>query len=240
MGWIKSKYKGSGAIGRTFEDLLGLPYNKFEIPDFNGIEIKTKRYNSKSYISLFNAAIDGKLLFQTKNFVDKFGWPNKSYPSTKVLFCDIKGEKNNYVGAKYIMHAKVNYNDKRVYLNVFSKSGAPISLNEYYWSFDLLEKKLKRKCNFLAVVLAENKFFDKTEFFFYKKIIFYKLISFHNFCKLISLGIIKITFKNSIYKSGINYGKPYDHGTSFSIQLDDLDKLFYVIKWKQYDIGNHI
>ena len=142
MGWIESKYKGSGAVGRTFEELLGLPFNEFEIPDFNGIEIKTRRCNSKSYISLFNAALDGKMLFQTKTIVDKYGWPSKLYPSTKVLYCDINGDKITRVGIKYFMRAQLDYSDRCIYLNIFSKNSVPISLKEYCWSFDLLEEKL--------------------------------------------------------------------------------------------------
>lgn len=226
MGWIESKYKGSGAVGRTFEELLGLPFNEFEIPDFNGIEIKTRRCNSKSYISLFNAALDGKMLFQTRMFVNKYGWPSKLYPSTKVLYCDINGDKITRVGIKYFMRAQLDYSDRCIYLNIFSKNSVPISLKEYCWSFDLLEEKLKRKLNFLAVVFVENKFVNGKEFFFYKEIKFYKLISFNKFCELISSGLIKISFKNGVYKEGKHCGKSYDHGTSFSIQENDLDKLF--------------
>lgn len=43
MGWIKSKRKGHTGVGMTFEYLIGTNENNFEIPDFNGIEIKTKR-----------------------------------------------------------------------------------------------------------------------------------------------------------------------------------------------------
>lgn len=54
LGWIKSIRKGSTGIGATFEKLLGINENSFEIPDFDGIEIKTKRNYSNSFTSLFN------------------------------------------------------------------------------------------------------------------------------------------------------------------------------------------
>lgn len=231
MGWIESKYKGSSGIGRTFEELLGLPCNEFEIPDFSGIEIKTRRYNSKSYISLFNAAVDGKNLFQTKNIVNKYGWPNKLYPNTKILYCDIYGNNFSKVGTKYIMKAKVDYIDKCVYLNIFFKNATPVSLKEYCWSFELLEEKLNRKFKYLAIIFADNKFINGKEFFFYKEIKFYKLVSFDRFCKLLSLGLIKISFKNGVYKNGKNSGKSYDHGTSFSINESDVEKLFIPIEF---------
>ena len=37
MGWVKSERYDSGAIGITFENLLGIPNNEFELPDFDGI-----------------------------------------------------------------------------------------------------------------------------------------------------------------------------------------------------------
>lgn len=54
MGWIKSGRKGYTGIGYTFEKLLGKDEDALCIPDYNGIEIKTHRKNSKSYITLFN------------------------------------------------------------------------------------------------------------------------------------------------------------------------------------------
>lgn len=226
MGWIQSKYGGFGSIGRTFEDLIGLSRNEFEIPDFNGIEIKTKRETSNSYISLFNAAMDGKKLFETRNFVNRFGWPNRNYPSTKVLYGNIFGNKMTYIGVKHIMKLDVNYSDKCVYLNVYSKFGYCLSYKEYCWSFDLLEEKLTRKLTFLALVIARNRYIGDKEFFYYKEIMFYRLISFEKFCELIETGIIRVSFKVGVCNSGKNAGKTYDHGTCFSIRECDLEKLF--------------
>ena len=48
MGWIQSIKKGSSGIGLTFEHLIGINENEFEIPDFNGIELKTKRSKSNA------------------------------------------------------------------------------------------------------------------------------------------------------------------------------------------------
>ena len=53
-GWIKSVRNGSTGIGATFEYLLGMEENNLEIPDYNEIEIKTKRNYSKSYTTLFH------------------------------------------------------------------------------------------------------------------------------------------------------------------------------------------
>lgn len=61
--WIKSVNNSTSGIGLTFEKLLGKERESFEIPDYNGIEIKTHSSTSDSYITLFNATPDGDYLF---------------------------------------------------------------------------------------------------------------------------------------------------------------------------------
>ena len=58
MGWIKSCCKGLGGIGNTLEELIGVNRNDFEIPDYFGIEIKTKRAYSISHTCLFSCVPD--------------------------------------------------------------------------------------------------------------------------------------------------------------------------------------
>lgn len=62
---IEGKGKGYNSIGVTFEQLLGIEQNELEIADYEGIEIKTKRYNSKSYITLFSYAPEGNCYHET-------------------------------------------------------------------------------------------------------------------------------------------------------------------------------
>ncbi len=229
LGWIESKYGGYGSIGTTFENLIGLSYNQFEVPDFDGIEIKTKRKYSDSYITLFNASLDGKYLFATKNVVDEYGWPNKTYRNINVLFGDVFGNECTLIGTRRKMKLDVNYNDACVYLNVYSVNNKILSYEEYCWSFALLREKLVRKLSLLAFVSVDRKFVNGKEFFKYEEIVFYKLISFEQFCKLIDQEIIRVTFRVGVRSSGKNAGKRYDHGTAFAIKETDLDKLFVVI-----------
>ena len=42
-GWIKNQYNGYGVGGITFEKEIGVTTNNFEIPDYDGIEIKKNR-----------------------------------------------------------------------------------------------------------------------------------------------------------------------------------------------------
>ena len=46
-GYIKGISNDYSAIGRTFENELNLPENTFSIPDYYGIEIKTRRNTNR-------------------------------------------------------------------------------------------------------------------------------------------------------------------------------------------------
>ena len=98
------------------------------------------------------------------------------------------------------------------------------------WSFDMLQEKLERKLHQLALIHANRKFEHNTVFFNYTSINFYQLKSFHDFLRLIEMGIIRVTFRISVYKDEKRFGKVYDHGTCFSIEECNITKLFTKIE----------
>ena len=74
-GYIKGIYNSSSSIGRTFEQALGLGMNKESIPDYNGIEIKTKRTYTKNFITLFTAVPNGDKPLEIARLKDTYGYP---------------------------------------------------------------------------------------------------------------------------------------------------------------------
>lgn len=46
MGWIKTHRAGPTGIGKTLEDLLGIPENNLDEPDFGDYELKSCRIDS--------------------------------------------------------------------------------------------------------------------------------------------------------------------------------------------------
>ena len=74
MEYVKSVRTGSTGVGATFEALLGKEEDSLEIPDFGGIEIKTRRSYSKSLINLFNAVPTGSTYYETKRLRDMYGY----------------------------------------------------------------------------------------------------------------------------------------------------------------------
>ena len=228
-GWIKSTINGNSSIGRTFETLLGNNENSLEIPDYNGIEIKTKMSKKNIFTTLFNCKPEGLYYKETERIKDIYGYYDKDLPKYKVLNNSIFCNKETLIGNKFKFKLVVNKKKQKIYLYVYDLNDNLLE-KDVYWDFDTLKEKLYRKLNYLAYVHAIKKYSKDGIYFKYTKINFYKLKNFEEFIKLIEQGKIRITFKISVYKKGKKKGKTYDHGTGFDINEDDLLSLYEEIK----------
>ena len=114
---------------------------------------------------------------------------------------------------------------QKILLNIIDINGNLIE-NDVYWTFDTLKEKLYRKLKNIAFVSAIRKYVDGIEHFKYYKIDFYQLKDFNEFIELIEKGIIRITFKIGVVRTGPNKGKIHDHGTGFDIMEKDILKLY--------------
>lgn len=233
-GYIRGIYNNSSSIGRTFEHELNLPRNTMEIPDYNGIEIKTRRTYSKSYITLFNAVPDGDRPFEVERLKNAYGYPYKKDKRYKALYTNVYGNRKNFGGVKYQYKLDVDRPEQKVYLCVYDRYDNLIE-REAYWSFIYLESKIMLKLQTLAIVNAWPKKVDGWNYFRYHKIDFYLLKDFETFLKLLENDTIRVTFKVDIHLDEKKYGQTYDHGCGFDIQEKDITKLYDV-----YDIKNKL
>lgn len=225
-GYIKGIYNNLSSIGRTFERELNLPENEFGIPDYYGIEIKTRRAYSKSAITLFNAAPDGENLFEVERLKETYGYPCKKDKRYKVLYIEAFGNKLNYAGVKFQYRIDVDKEEEKVYLCIYNRYDELIE-RKVYWSFDYLKERLMLKLKHLAIINAWTNTIDNWNYFKYYKIDFFKLRSFKKFIELLERGYIKLVFKVGIYTDEKRYGNTYDHGCGFAIKDEDVCKLFY-------------
>lgn len=153
LGWAESKFKGTGAIGLTFENLIGKEPENFEIPDYKGIEIKTKLVSSHPYIRLFSASPDS-YLFEIQRIYKEYGFLNKN---NKKIFClCIKANEIISIKNKYYFKLIVDKQKQKIFLNVLDNFSGSIDKN-ISWSFELLTEKIQRKLTYLAVVEAIQK-----------------------------------------------------------------------------------
>lgn len=224
-GYIKGITNGASSIGRTFENELNLPENNFSIPDYYGIEIKTRKSYSKSAITLFNIEPDGEDLFEIERLKEKYGYPYKNDRNYKALYIEVYGNKLNYAGIKYQYKIDIDKNKKKIYLCIFNKFNKLIE-RKVYWSFEILEKRLYNKVIYLAVINAWTNKINNWDYFKYYKMDIYKLKDFDTFIKLLENGAIKLIIKVDIHLGKNNYGKTYNHGCGFAIEEKNLIKLF--------------
>lgn len=224
MGWIKSMSNGSGSVGITLEILIGKELDSFEIPDYNGIELKAKCNKSVSQISLFNATPDS-YLFEIKRIQKLYGYPDKELPQFNVFNISIYSNKKTYIGRNLNATIKVDYEEEKIVMNVTNKNGSLVdSLTS--WSFDLIKEKVQRKLKYLMLVKADKSILNEEVFYKYTDFHAYKLKDWSYFFKAIENGNIRITFKVGIRRNGNNIGKICDHGTSFDIAEKDLLKIY--------------
>lgn len=228
MGWIKSIRRGWGGIGITFEHLLGNNENDFEIPDYNGIELKTKRAYSISNITLFSCAPEGPHYHEIERIKDLYGYPDSICKEYKVLNTAVVANDITKVGLHFYFKLRIDRQENKIFLLVFD-SNKNIIEDIVYWNFDTLYEKLYRKLNYMALAKALVKRKNKEEYFKYYKLIVYKLKCFEGFLNAIESGKIKISFKISVFREGKYKGNIYDHGTSFNINENDLLEIYDII-----------
>ena len=226
MGWIESTAKGYSGAGITFENLLGKTKDREGLPDYKGIEIKTKYAKRNEYISLFHATPNNRPL-EIKRIQSIYGYPDQDFPEFNVFNISLYGTKFIILSNKYKFKIKIDRVFKKVHLIIWDISNNKID-DSIYWTFDLLREKLEKKFKYLFFIRAERKWDWETYkvYFKYTNFVFYMLKSFSSFIDLIESGDIKITFRIGVVKSGYKFGQIHDHGTAFEIHQHSLDKLF--------------
>ena len=153
LGFIKSTRQKNkdGGIGNTFEDYLGVDENNLSDPDFEGFEVKTKRFMNSSGVSLFSKSPTypkgaNRLL------KEKYGEVrDPEFPDLKKLYASIYGGKLSNVYGKFKMTLVVDYVEKRLYLHILDQNNDLDK--EVYWSFEELEKGIS-KLKKLFIVFA--------------------------------------------------------------------------------------
>ena len=225
MNYVKSINNYNSGVGLTFEKLLGKEVDCFSMPDFEGIEIKTKVNNSKTPINLFKLTPNGSDFFETKRILDLYGYYQNKNSKNKVFNATITANKLYKVGPKNYFSLKIDYSKKKLVFLVFNEQKELID-DTSFWELSKIENALIRKMKLFALVNASQKIINKEKYFWYNCITIYQLISFKRFLELLENGKISITFSIDFFKSGKRIGKFHDHGTNFGIYIKDIEKLF--------------
>lgn len=224
MGYLKSRRTHNTGIGKTFEDYLGVDENNNKAPDFAGFEVKSKRAETSSYLTLFTKSPSQPPKVNTY-LRDTYGESYEDNPNLKRLHTSIFSSKCNTYRGIYgfiIINDKVN---KRVVIEVRNLQSNQVDRSAY-WTYEELDTCLNTKLKALFFVYADSKIEKGEEYFHYTKAKIYLKSSLSKLLQLIDDGKLMVDIRIGSYKSGKNKGKPHDHGTGFRIKPVDLDSLY--------------
>lgn len=236
-GWIKTQRPGNdGAVGNTLEDLLGIDENNLPIPNASEWEMKAQRRSSTSLTTLFHMEPSPTAArFVPAILLPHYGWKHgqagKKYPKTERSFRSTTSAISytdrgfTVVVDRKEKKIKFSFNSKKVdkekhgtWLGGIKKS---VGLGEIdpqpYWGFDDLMYKAGNKLKNSFYVLADNKWEDGHEFFYFDEIDMLTQFDFGSLLDCIEDGTILIDFDA---RTGHN------HGTKFRIRQNKWPRLY--------------
>lgn len=211
QGYTPTHRAHDTGIGKTLEDLLGIKENNISLPDIGEIELKSKRLESSSMLTIATKAPKprgaNRELYDNYKRADKdgeYGLHTTSY-----------GSKANNLGFRVIL------SDDRIILDNTKKVQA-------YWPLSVFDDVLKSKSNRILLVLAETKGerAKASEQFHYTEAYLLTGLDMGRFKVSIATDKLKVDTRIGVYKSGKNAGKYHDHGTGFRINKKDYLYLF--------------
>ena len=210
-GFIKTHRAHDTGIGKTLEDLLGVKENNLRLPDVGDVELKAKRLDSMSMLTLATKSPEprgvNKILFERYKYLDE--------ENCYCLHCTACGSKFNP------QRFKLNISDEKLILENENNI-------EAYWPISIFDSVLSSKSGKILLVFAETKGERKTssERFHYVEAYLLSELSIKKFKNAIKKDKLKIDIRIGVYRSGKDKGKYHDHGTGLRIDKRNLLELF--------------
>src|SRR3989338_5749281 len=210
-GFVKTHRAHDTGIGKTLEDLLKIKENNLQLPDIGKIELKAKRIDSGSMLTVATKSPLPKgvnrILFEKYKYRDKEGKYN--------LHSTVCGSRTNRQGPRVVLK-----NDKLILKNTYNV--------EAYWPLSIFDDVLKSKSNKILLVFAETKSERKTpsEKFRYSEAYLLSGLNIKKFKSAIEKDKLKVDIRIGVYRSGKFKGRYHDHGTGFRINKKDFLQLF--------------
>lgn len=210
-GFIKTHRFHDNGIGKTLEDLLGVEENNFQLPDVGDVELKAKRIDSNSMLTIATKSPEprgsNKILFEEYKYLDSEGHYN--------LHSTVYGSRKNS------QSFQVSFEDNKLFLR--NKNNI-----EVYWPISIFDDVLKAKSDTILLVFAETRGESKSpnEEFHYTEAYLLSNLNINKFRSAIEEDKLKIDIRIGSFRSGKNKGKYHDHGTGFRIKKQDFLCIF--------------
>lgn len=211
LGYVATHRAHDTGVGKTLEDLLGISENNIKLPDFGEIELKAKRVESESMLTLATKSPlpEGvnRVLFDNYKYSDNSGFYN--------LHSTVYGSRYNPQGFK------ITLKGDRLYLENPKNIVA-------YWPISIFDETLKSKSDKILLVFAETKGERKTasEKFHYTEAHLLSNLNRDKFTAAITNDKLKVDIRIGVFRSGKRKGQYHDHGTGFRTSKIDFLQLF--------------
>lgn len=215
MGWVKTHRHGPTGIGKTLEDLLEIPENNIDGPDFGDYELKAMRTNANSMLTLFTKAPNPSRV--NKLLLDTYGFTTGSRENgEKVLYTTLFATKFSRLGGTgKSLGIKCEADRISIVDNLGNRPA--------YWDSAELEKAFSKKYKYRLVhVFADSQGTGGEEAFKFHTAWELSDFSFENMIALLKEGQIAVDIRIGQYSDG----RLHDHGTGFRIQERYLANMF--------------
>jgi len=211
MGFVKTHRAGDTGIGKTLEDLLGIPENNIPLHDISGVaELKAYRKDAKSMLTLFTLEPLPKGGDRDRLLLDNFGYSKRDNQRSKELHSTLSCKRYNNQNLKLsVGEDKIEVEGKGHQLNI-------------YWDMDSVEEKFKKKLPALVYVLADRKIINSSEYFHFNKADLLQGFSFELFKTMVKEDQIVVDFR-MYYRPD---GTVRNHGTGFRVKINKLYNCF--------------
>lgn len=212
-GPVPAMLTADTAIGRTLENVLGIPINSSKKPDYKGIEIKSYRDARNNRKNLFAQVPDWEIskYKSSAEILSKFGYARGA--NTK-LYCTVSAITRNSQGLKLKINSKANL--------LLENSDKPEIGDFVSWQLERLHKRLLEKHNETFWVAAESVKIGEIEHFLFKKVEHTKKPLVSQFDVLLEQGYISL---DHLIKKDPS-GRVVEKGPLFKIEQNGLGLLF--------------
>lgn len=219
LGWVRTHRSGPTGIGKTLEDLLGIPENNIDGPDFGDYELKSCRLDSNSMLTIFTKTPQPKGAANTLRIT--FGYSSDAYDNDeKVLHSTLSADR--FVPIANTGHKlKISCDSTKISIVAEDEK-------EYaYWTREQLKKAFEKKYkNKFVYAKAKSQGVGANEYFCFVEAYEVSGFDYDAFVKLLEKGKIYIDLRIGQYHGGVKNGQTHDHGTGFRIKEVDQPLLF--------------
>jgi hypothetical protein len=210
-GFIQTHRAHDTGVGKTLEDLLGIQENNFTVPDMGKIELKSKRIETGSMLTLATKAPKPRGI--NRVLYDHFKY--KDEDGDYCLHTTPGGSKPNNLGFQVLFVEDKLILDNEKNINV-------------YWPITIFDEVLMNKSDYVLLVFSETKGERKTikEYFHYVEAYLLSDLNKNKFKNAIENDKLKVDIRIGVYKSGKSQGKYHDHGTGFRLNKNNFLELY--------------